>query len=128
MPIELILIEAHYPGRAAVLAGFILLGDGLQGETTGNRTAKVNLLKNWSFVPNEEDREVLEGMEECIRSLLEDDVERGIKTLEGASNVLRFSDPLQVLGGMTDLAGLSLELNRLLLAADSGGRCRSASA
>lgn len=128
MPIELILIEAHYPGRAAVLAGFILLGGGLGNGSTARRTAEVSLLRNWSFIPSEEDREVLEGMEECIRTLLEDDVDRGIKTLEGASNVLRFSNPLQVFGGMTDLAGLSLELTRLLLAADSGGRCRSASA
>lgn len=128
MPIELILIEAHYPGRAAVLAGFILLGDGLGNESTGSRTAEVSLLRNWDFIPSEEDREVLEEMEECIRSLLEEDADRGIKTLEGASNVLRFSNPLQVLGGMTDLAGLNLELTRLLLGADSGGQCRSASA
>lgn len=124
MPVELIWIEAHYPGHAAVLAGFILLGDGpMKG-----RSFEVSLLSDWSFVATEEDREVLAGMEEHIRSMLEDDLEHGIKTLQEASNVLRFSDRLRVCLKIADVAGLRHELTRLLLASDSGERSLSASA
>lgn len=124
MPVELIWIEAHYPGRTAVLAGFILLGN----EATKERIVEVSLLRDWSFVSSEDDREVLTGMEGFICSLLKDDLERGLAVLQNASNVLRVSDRLQVIGGKADISELRCQLNRLLLAADSGGASLSASA
>lgn len=115
MSLELIWIEAHFPQLPPVLAGFVLLD-------CEEHCFAAKLLDDWSFLPDEEDRDVLAGMEEYILCLLQDDLEAGIRTLQEASNVIRFSTRLRISAGTYDkLTRLSEELARLLLTGCSGG-------
>lgn len=124
MPIDLIWLEAHLPGLPAMLAGYILIGH----ERGSHNTLAVSLHKDWSFIPSE-DRDVLAGMEDYLRSLLEEDLERGLSTLSEASNVIRCSDRLRLVGPKAvEVSGLSQQLDRLLLSGARGELSFSASA
>lgn len=111
MPVQLIWIEAHFPSLAPVLAGFIIL----QHDTRGSTSFVVNLLKDWRFVPTQDDQEVLTEMEGFVRSMLEEDFVGGMIALQEASNTLRFSVPLQLVGFSSDIHTLSRELGKILL-------------
>lgn len=124
MPVDLILLEAHLPGLPAVLAGFILIDQ----EPAAPVRVTVSMHKGWGFVRSEEDRDVLAGMEDYLRSLLEEDLERGLSTLKEASNVIRCSDRLRLVGPAAEISVLSQQLDRLLLSDARGELSFSASA
>lgn len=123
MRIDLIWIEIHLPGLPGMLAGFVLI----DLEAAPPRV-EVSLHEDWRFIPTEEDREVFAGMEDYIRSVLGEDLEQGLSILEEASNSIRFSERLRLVGPAVDASTLSKELRRLLLSVAGGNLTISGSA
>ncbi len=87
MPIEIILLEVHHPSLPRpVLAGF-----GLLDESAGRW--EVRFSKDWGMIHDTDDRAVLEGMGDFLRSL---DPLSALSILEQSSNVIRCSDRLEI--------------------------------
>lgn len=109
--LEVIWIELHLPAVPATLAGFILL------EIRHGRpvSAQVRMLADWSFLADPEDRRVLAGMEQLVRSMLEEDLDGALSHLEQASNVIRCSQRLQLPGAAAAVETAAAQLAAVLL-------------
>lgn len=117
---DVIWIEVHYPGQPPMLAGFVLLGS----DATGRPKVDVSMMRDWTFIPDQENRDVLSGMESFLQSLFAESIESALDWLQQSSNVIRCSDRLRLPAHTSELESLSNSLRRLLL----GGTVHSASA
>lgn len=116
MPIEIIWLEVHHPGLARpVCAGFGLL------DAAAMRW-EVRFLRHWEFIPNSEDRAVLEGMHDFLRCL---EPLTALRLLSDSSNVVRCTDRLEVLG-RTSFEELLEQLSVLLLNWNDEGKTQTA--
>ncbi len=86
---DLVLIELHYPGIPPTLAGFLLFDE-------ERRQLEYRCLQDWSFVPDPDDRKVLEATESMIRDLASEvGPGKALQVMEDQlSNVLRLSTRL----------------------------------